>query len=92
MSLVLKRVRPCDGECCRESPQFPNAERSDCVFRDADGCRIMRGDTDMPDGDCPANPGMTAADALIAHCRQWPHNSRPRDGGTGGCCFQWVTE
>jgi hypothetical protein len=40
MALVLQQVRPCDGECCKESPRFPvdeskkGRERGGCIYFD----------------------------------------------------------
>ncbi len=86
----LVQVRDCDGACCRESPRFPNHDRSDCLYHGTGGCMLRRDPSLIPDGDCPAYPRYTAADAVVVHCRGWPQNSTPKPGETGGCCFQWV--
>lgn len=86
----LVQVRDCDGACCRESPRFPNHDRSDCLYHGTSGCMLRRDPSLIPDGACPAYPRYTAADAVVVHCRGWPQNSTPKPGETGGCCFQWV--
>lgn len=93
----LVQVRSCDGECCRESPRFPNADHSDCIYHDtsrgklAFGCSIMRGDEP-----CPTSGGVPFGNRITeqvyqATCVDWPQkNSVQQLGDTGGCCLQWV--
>lgn len=85
----LVQVRPCDGQCCKDGPRFPNADHSDCIFHDNQGCAARRNPSLIPDGDCPAYPRFTAADAII-QCRRHPHNREAQMGKTQNCCFQWV--
>ena len=47
MALVLQQVRRCDGQCCRESPRFPNADGTDC-----DGEQLMPCNGNGPDHCC----------------------------------------
>ena len=100
--MKLSQVRECDGKCCEESPRFPNAEGTHCIYFDlataADvgtlafigGCKIMRGEAAVPDGESPTNPGQSAAQTYQETCVDWPQNMPGRD--TGGCCLQWVED
>ncbi len=85
----LAQVRECDGQCCKEGPRFPNEDRSGCIYRNDGGCRLMRGEA-VPDEASQIFPGRTAADVFQETCVEWPHNSEPRLGKTGGCCWQWI--
>jgi hypothetical protein len=76
----LVRVRPCDGECCAESPRFPNVDKSDCIYHDDKGCQLQRDLKLIPEG---------SEDLVISTCLQWPH-FWPAGRGTAGCCWQWV--
>jgi len=87
--MKLEQVRPCDGACCRESPRAPNTDRSDCLYHDEDGCKIIRDIHLLPDT-FPVLPEHVAADVFILSCLQFPQNTRPWKEATGGCCFQWV--
>lgn len=82
----LRRVRPCDGQCCKESPRFPNVDKTDCVYHD-NGCALMRGEAEVPDGESYILPGRTAREVYEETCMNWPHNLPDRP--TGGCCWQW---
>lgn len=93
----LVQVRSCDGECCRESPRFPNADHSDCIYHDtargklAFGCSIMRGDAAIPSGQSEIEPKSTCAKLYKRTCVDWPQkNSVKEAGDTGRCCMQWV--
>lgn len=89
--MKLVQVRECDGECCRESPRFPNEDHSDCLYHDEGGCMLMRNIGLVPDGLCPVYPRLTAMDALILHCFQWPQiGCDAKLGETANCCWQWV--
>lgn len=74
------RTRECDGQCCKESPRFPNAEKTDCIYHDENGCQLQRDLSLIPEG---------YEDRVIQTCKQWPQNS-PVGRSTGGCCWQWV--
>jgi len=95
MPLKLIQVRKCDGACCREAPRFPNADHSDCIYHDRTGkeeggCMLMKDASLIPIGKCPALPDKEAGEAFQNTCVDWPHNSEPLLGETGGCCWQWV--
>lgn len=92
MSLVLKRVRACNSSCCKESPRWPTPNGKSCVYLDTHGCRIQRYLEDIPKEKSPAQPNITAKEAFQKTCLDWPHNSEPRIGKTGNCCWQWVDE
>ena len=85
----LVRGRDCDGACCRESPRWPTKDKSDCIFHDELGCKIMRGEAEIPDTN-EVLPDLTGQDCFVYSCLQWPHNSTPREGKTGKCCWQWL--
>ena len=89
MVKILKRVRECDAQCCRDSPQFPSEDRSTCIYLVKTKCGLME-DSLTPTGICPANPKLTANEAYTKHCVEWPDNMPGRD--TGNCCWQWVEE
>lgn len=98
MTMTFVRVRKCDGECCRESPRFPNAEHSDCIYHDrtgkeAGGCRLMRGADPIPtEGGVPLGE-LTTEQVFQETCVKWPQqNSAPEAGSTGGCCLQWIDD
>ena len=98
----LVRVRECDGKCCEESPRFPNAEGTHCIYYNPavaaevgvqafiGGCTIMRGEASVPAGESPINPGRAAAEIYQQTCVDWPENMLGRN--TGGCCLQWVDD
>jgi hypothetical protein len=76
----LRRVRACDGQCCKESPRFPTADRSSCLYLENGRCLIQAGKAEVPEN---------YEDWFINTCLRWPHFWRAgRD--TGGCCWQWV--
>ena len=103
MALVLRQVRRCDGQCCRESPRFPNADGTDCIHhltssdgKENAGCELMNNPAKRP------NPGvksvlvgwesLKAVDVFQDTCVDWPHNTpviHQKIGDTGGCCWQW---
>lgn len=82
----LVQVRKCDGQCCKESPRFPNADRTDCIYRtepnQEKGCAIQRDLSLIPEG---------SEDLVIRTCLQWPH-FWPAGRGTNGCCWDWVED
>jgi hypothetical protein len=78
--------------CCKESPRFPNKERTDCIYHVNEGCALMRDHNQIPDGDSPVLLEHTAVDSFILTCKQWPQNSIPILGKTGGCCLQWIKD
>jgi hypothetical protein len=94
--MKLVQVRECDGKCCKESPRFPNADRSDCIYRtepdQQKGCALQRDPSLIPDGNCPVLPDLTAKQAFEQTCLPWPENSDPVIGETGDCCWQWVDD
>ena len=87
--MKLVRVRSCDGSCCSQSPRWPNINHSDCIFHDEQGCKIMRGEAEIPET-CSVLSTLGGVDTYILTCLQWPHNTLPRKGKTGNCCWQWV--
>jgi len=90
----LVQTRSCDGQCCRESPRFPNDDHTDCKYRDPTnpekGCLLQRDPSLIPEGNCPALPKMGAKEAFELTCINWPENSDPKLGETANCCWQWV--
>lgn len=95
--MQLKQVRSCDGACCRESPRFPNADHSDCIYHDTRGgketagCILMRGDAEIPKEGGVALKGKTTEQVYQETCVAWPQKNSVADtGDTGRCCFQWV--
>ena len=90
--MKLVRTRPCNGQCCRDSPRFPNASGSDCLFHLNGGCDLMRGEP-VPNEASVIFPDRSAASVFKETCMDWPHNTKePRLGKTGGCCWQWVND
>lgn len=91
--LSLVQVRECDGECCKESPRFPNLDHSDCIYHSSGdlvkGCKLMQGIEKVPDGQCPVLKRLTAQEAFDKTCDNWPHNTKPGKD-TGDCCWRWV--
>lgn len=97
MALKLQQIRTCDGQCCKDSPRFPNADKSDCVYRHTTkgkqnkGCMIMTGEVSVPDGESLMFIGESAASVFDRTCKKWPHETcTPILGKTGNCCWQWV--
>lgn len=93
--MELIQVRKCDGACCIESPRFPNADHSDCIYRDATtperGCTLQSDPSLIPEGKCPVMTNMSAKDAFINTCLRWPQETGElKLGETGGCCWQVV--
>ena len=89
--LRLVQVRRCDGKCCEESPRFPNATHTDCIYHAGrGGCRLMRDPALIPTGESPTQPGRPAAETFQKTCVDFPHNL-PAERGTGGCCWQPVS-
>lgn len=98
--MKLVQVRECDGRCCEESPRFPTAEGTHCIYWNPiaatdvgtrvfiGGCSIMRGESNVPNEVSPTNPDHTAEETYQQTCVDWPANMPGR--GTGGCCWQWV--
>jgi len=88
----LTQTRDCDGRCCKESPRWPNAEGTDCIFHKGTGpfmgCKLMLKEAKIPDK-CPAMPDRTGQDAFSYSCQDWPE-SMPEGRSTGNCCLQWV--
>ena len=88
--LTLVKMRPCDGACCKESPRWPNEDGTDCIYHDIGGCKIKRGQAEIPKGDCPVID-MSAEKAFEMWCVEWPQkHSEKRLGETANCCWQWV--
>jgi len=94
MTLKLIKVRECDGVCCKESPRFPNKDKTDCIYHDQNGpkgCAIQRGDAVIPDGPSPINPALTGQEAFEQTCLPWPHDQKKGSNRhLIGCCWQWV--
>lgn len=97
--MKLVQVRECDGACCRESPRFPNAAHSDCIYHDTSGgkenagCMLMRGDAPTPKEGGIAWDGKTTQQMYQATCVDWPQqNSLPIPGDTGNCCWQLIDD
>lgn len=96
--MQLVQVKRCDGACCRESPRFPNADHSDCIFHDTSGgketagCMLMTGaKTLRGDEQIIKYEGRTRQSIFEETCVAWPQkNSVPEVGNTGNCCWQWV--
>jgi len=89
----LVRTRECDGQCCRESPRFPNADHTDCVYHIDNGCDIKRGVSQVPEGMSPVRPHLTAQEEFDDTCEGWPQNCPPHKQtpkNNMGCCLQWV--
>jgi hypothetical protein len=85
--MTLVQTRECDFACCKSKPSFPDGKGS-CLFLGKKGCKIMTGEANLPQGNCPALPEMTAQDGFNYRCRDWPDNMPGRD--TGGCCREWI--
>ena len=92
MALVLQKVRPCDGQCCKESPRFPNRNGTDCIYRTdetsgkddtvrtgaAFGCALMRDvETIKLDEMSKIFVNEKAQDVFKRTCVDWPQNTRP---------------
>ena len=91
MALQLKQVRPCDGECCKESPRWPNKDHSDCIYHDDKGCKIHRGEAEIPKGPCPVIPSLDGPQVFKKYCTDWPQkNCDTKLSETANCCWQWV--
>ena len=92
--MELVKVRECDGACCRESPRFPNADHSDCIYHDGvdktKGCALQRDPSLMPTGDCPVWPGRSAKEVVQETCIDWPESTVNRPDSLSECCWQWV--
>ena len=103
MPLVLQQVRKCDGACCKESPRFPNAKGTDCIYhkfplgKETEGCQLMSGvktltltqEKEMSF----AFPDREAKQVFIDTCVDWPQkNCDSKLGETAGCCWQWVNQ
>lgn len=88
MALQLKQVRPCDGECCKESPRWPNKDHSDCIYHINNGCALMKKDIEVPDEESIIFPGQSAKRVFELTCIDWPQNMPGRK--TANCCWQWV--
>ena len=80
--MELKQTRECDGSCCRAAPQFPNEDRSDCIYHIEVGCDLML----RP----KLQESLSTFDLnkFEVACKDWPHNMPGRE--TGDCCWQWV--
>ncbi len=95
--MKLVQTRKCDGACCKESPRFPNEDKTDCIYRDTDpasmaeGCRIMRGEPTKLPLICPALERLSGVAAYEQTCLNWPQNTKPGKD-TGACCWQWQDE
>jgi len=89
--MKLVRIRECDGQCCKDTPRFPNKDKTDCVYHIDNGCDLMRDSSLVPDTNSVARPNMTGIDDFISVCKQWPQ-FYPSTRKTGNCCLQWVNE
>lgn len=104
--MQLVQVRECDGACCVESPRFPNADHSDCIYHNPvtigpenAGCKLMVDPSIDPDEskrmDDRMFDGITAEELFQSTCVEWPQSTPLKDqsiGKTGGCCWQWVED
>lgn len=93
MPLILKKIRECDGVCCKEAPQFPDETSTEhkCVYQEGITCVLQR-DRKLPaEHICPANPKLSGNVAFYRNCLQWPQNTIPGED-LGGCCWKWVDE
>lgn len=93
--LKLIQVRKCDGQCCKESPRFPDENGNDCIYRDPrhpeKGCTLQIDSSLIPEGRCPVMTNMSAEEAFINTCLRWPQETGElKLGETGGCCWQVV--
>lgn len=94
-ALSLARVRECDAACCRESPRFPNADGSDCIYNVDASCELMSGKATMPDRRSVIFTDRSAREVFQETCVDWPQNTpvdKRRIDKTGGCCWQWVED
>jgi len=88
---MFKRVRECDGACCKESPRWPTVDGKSCIYLNPDNrCQIQTGEKSIPHKRSPAQPSFTAKEAFRLTCAEWPEN-RPGKR-TGNCCKQWVDD
>ena len=102
MALVLKKVRRCDGSCCKQAPRWPNERGDDCIYhinpdgKESSGCQLMTGIKSLiEDGvtTSVAYPDRTALVVFKDTCVDWPQKNSLREiGDTGDCCWQWVEE
>lgn len=82
----LVRTRPCDGDCCREVPIFP--ENGKCKYFSEERlpsgghCRVMNDMTVLQDDE---------VDKFIGSCKRFPQLYRA-GRGTGKCCLQWIDD
>lgn len=97
--MQLVQGRECDGACCKESPRFPNADHSDCIYHDTKngkenaGCALMRGDAELPSDGCVNFKDLSIEGVFNQTCVLWPQqNSIAERSDTGGCCWQWVDD
>lgn len=86
--MALKRLRLCDGQCCREMPLRPVEGGGDCHFRDP--THPERGCTAMS---TPARVREMTSDEQAYFelaCLNWPQNTTPDiQGSFGGCCWSY---
>lgn len=90
--MYLVRVRECDAACCRESPRFPNADGSDCIYNVDRSCELMSGTHFIPLRRSVIFADRSARDVFLETCVEWPQNTpvdKRRIGKTGDCCWQW---
>jgi hypothetical protein len=78
----LAQTRQCDGQCCKDQPQFP-----------ADGvCRYFT-EEPLPGGHCRAMHDITVLDDehidhFLKTCRWYPHDLNA-GRNTLNCCWKW---
>ena len=94
MSYSLVKVRECDGSCCKESPRYPNADSTDCIYRtnsdQSRGCSLMNPDADLDSlPPSPCMPDASGKQCVTETCLNYPHNTR-EGRSLGNCCWQWV--
>ena len=87
----LKKVRNCDGSCCKESPRWPNVDGV-CKYQAVNGdCMIMSGDAELDDERSPCMPKKDPQAVFQETCLEWPHNSKP-ERPTNNSCWQWIED
>lgn len=105
MALVLQQIRRCDGQCCKESPRFPNPAGTDCIHhlnpkgKESSGCALMVDSSQVPVEGFKSRlirwEDRDARDVFQETCINWPQNIPlrvQRLTKTGGCCWQFVDD
>lgn len=104
--MKLVQVRPCDGQCCKDKPQYPTADGTDCIHRTGGrldlACALIDESTRLGRiGDCPTHPDKDPVDALNEQCILWPGDILTTfpdnelsfyQEKCGNCCLQYVED